>query len=124
MKTEMELDEETLAFIFAYCGRDPRQRKEVTREAFCEYGSEEWSLAEFQEIIAAAIESIPPERREAARVELEGGYDESTCLKISYADWQSDEEVAKDVASALRYANEKLARERIEFERLKRKFAE
>lgn len=119
-----ELDDETWKLACRYCGgRDPRIPRKISVEVLDEY-NESWTPAEFQALIAGAIELIPAEYREAAKVTLSGcdpeGYGGS--LRISYQRNQNAQEVADEVHRALDYALDRQARERAEYKRLKEKF--
>lgn len=107
--------------IRPYYGRDPSERRSVTEEVFSE-GPCEWSPSGFLADINDAIARIPPEFRDEAVVDLEGGYDESTSLTIKYTRPETDEEVAKRVAEARRYARGKVENELRVYEELKRKY--
>lgn len=117
-----DLDEDTLHRACSYFGRDPRVPREIVDEVLYEFGGETWSLDEFLVMINAAVAQIPPERRHTAKVELNGGYEESTSLKISFARTETPAEVATNVGRAIAYAREQQAGERATYEALKRKF--
>jgi hypothetical protein len=105
-----------------YAGVDFDKPKTVWHETFCEYGTTEWSVSEFREQIASAIDIIPKKYLASARVDLDGGYDESTKLVISYEAPESDETVADRVRRCEQYVAESREKDRQTYERLKRKF--
>jgi hypothetical protein len=115
-----DLDEADLAHARAYTGGF--ERRKVTRTVFSEYGEESWALEDFLADIEEAVAEIPGDKRAVATVELEGGYDESTRLKISYPDVESDDELRERIERAVAYARNRKAEERAEFERLKAKY--
>ena len=115
-----QFDEETLRRARGYGGGfEPRGMK---REVFCEYGETEWTLVDFLRDIQEAVAKVPEHLRDVARVDLEGGYEESTKLSITYPDVESDEEVTARVTRAIQYALSSKAEERQQYERLKAKY--
>lgn len=116
------IDADTLDRMISYCGGAPRQPRKVIVEAFAEYANTDWPLIEFQKIIASVIEGVPAECRDSAIVELKGGYDESTVLKISYTRKSTPEEDAGRTFEALKYVNRTRRTEREQYERLKAKY--
>jgi hypothetical protein len=54
-------------------GGDTVYPRTVQVELFSEYGDAKWPLAEFAAMVSAALEQVPPEYRNCARVELDGG---------------------------------------------------
>lgn len=61
-------------------------------------------------------------KRADATVVLDGKYEETSKLVISYPGMESDEAVQHRIARCLDYVREKLEGERRTFERLKQKF--
>lgn len=118
---ELEVTAEMHAAMARYCGGDPRVPREVSVEAMDEREGD-WTLAEFQQLIADAVAKIPEEARAAARVELERGYEESTHLKITYRRMNTPEEVSGRIKRALEYVVSNMNSERATYERLKEKF--
>lgn len=117
-----EIDEETLGIIISYCGGDPRIAREIEVVVFHEYGDESWTIPEFKAAIDHAINEIPEQHRAEAVVSLEGGYEESARLKITYTRLQNQEEIAERVRRALNYARDKQAKDLSTYEALKKKF--
>ena len=118
----VEFDDDTLRLVRGYFGGDPRVPRDVTREVFHEYAEEEWTLPEFMALIEDAVAKIPEDKRAEAKVVLEGSYDETSFLKITYCDTETAAEVAERVKRALAYADSVRGKERAEYERLKSKF--
>lgn len=94
----------------------------VTVTTFSEYATEEWPAQEFLRLVQQAVYAIPPEFQGGATASLEGGYEETTKLTISYERPETAEEAAKREADGLRYRLEQEARERATYEALRRKF--
>ena len=117
-----ENDPEGYEIACGYAGRDFDKSKVVTIEAFSSYG-DTWDLNGFKQAIDDAIDSIPPECRERARVELEsGGGDYSGNLKISYCGPESAATVADRVRRCKQYVAERRRSELATYEALKKKF--
>lgn len=117
-----ENDPDGYRMAAAYAGSNFDKPREVTIETFCAYASEEWTLDGFLEAIKSAIDEVPPEKRAVAKVELEGGYEESSKLVIWYRGLESADEVAERVRRCEEYVFKSRASERATFERLKKKF--
>lgn len=114
----MEWTEELLRDYRAYSGHDPFVPQSVTREVLSAYPYESWTLAEFRRL----LDSVPAEFQDTATIELEGGWDESSSLKIRYADVQSAQEMQASVERFMEYREERAVREKAEYDRLKKKF--
>ena len=117
-----ENDPEGRRIALSYAGPDFDKPKIVTINTLCEYGSSDWPVTDFLEMVQEAIAAIPEDRRGAAWAELEGGYDESTKLTIRYSGPESDETVADRVLRCEKYVAERRASEKLTYERLKAKF--
>ena len=81
-----------------------------------------WKVNAFLEIINGAVAKIPPEWRDVAVVDLDGGLDESTSLSISYTRPKTDAEVAAAAETRARAVQAEQDRQREEYLRLKAKF--
>lgn len=117
-----ENDPEGYKMACGYAGADFEKPKEVRIETFREYGSESWAADNFLALVIEAVGQIPPERRDSAIVELEGGYEESTKLVISYRGPETAEAVRDRVRRCEEYVAEKRAGELATYNRLKAKF--
>lgn len=116
-----ENDPEGRQIAMGYAGRDFDQPKIVSIETLCEYGSNEWSPTQFLEMIQKAIAAIPADKLDSSLVELKGGYEESTKLRIRYSGSESAETVADRVRRCELYVAEWRASEKAAYERLKAK---
>lgn len=102
----------------------PEENKpqELTRYVFDEWGTRYWALPDFLDELNAAVAQIPEAKRGETMVSLEGDYDETGKLRISYDDVETADEVAERIASREQYQRERDARDLAEFERLSAKF--
>lgn len=123
---EKDIAPETVEAIRRYAGRQVFERKNLTIEVFSEYGATEWTLPDFLSDVNEAVAKIPEALRASATVDLEGGYDESTSLKISFDRQETDKEYEDRIRElVLRVEHDRKQRaiaERGEYERLKAKF--
>jgi hypothetical protein len=117
---EGSFTEEELGLMIDYCGGDPRVRRKGWDKVFEQRGSEEWPLEEFLKKLNDAVAKIPEGSRSEARVEI-GGY-ESVTFEIFFRRPETDDEIACRVASALKYARQRLHDERRTYERLRQKY--
>lgn len=116
-------DEETKEIMRWYAGNDFDQHREVEETVFEVWSDETWTAPKFMEMISSALAKIPEDRLEVAQVDLElGDYESSGRFTIKYLRAETDEEVATRVERCLAYANERKAKEREQFERLKAKY--
>jgi hypothetical protein len=119
---DFETDHEARSTAISYAGRDFDKPRLVTIEVLYEY-SGEWSLADFQRLVAEAIQSIPPQYRDVAKVELKDcGYDSGSKFSISYVGPESQETVNERIRRCEEYVNDCRRREQATFIRLKAKF--
>jgi len=114
-----EVDPDTLQRMRSYT--HSLERRTVVDECFTVY-PEEWSFEEFRALMGRLVASIPEDKRHTAKIELTGGYDESTYLRASYERDQTDDEWASDVAHALMHARKGQADDLRIYNRLKAKF--
>lgn len=114
---------EEISLMVSYCGRDPRTPVDIEEIVFEECNMD-CSLKEFQCALAKSIDKIPEQFRDAARVELELYDCGGGCLRVHFVRPQTTEEVAKDVSRALGYARDSLAKEKRDFERLRKKYGD
>ena len=119
--TAFENDPDGYRMAQAYAGPDFDKPKECRVETLCEY-SGEWSVADFTYLISQAVAKIPADKRESAKVELEGGYEESTTLRVSYYGLESEAQVAARVRRCEDYVAQSRKSERVTYERLKAKY--
>lgn len=117
-----DVDQETLAIMSGYAGRDLWDRGDV-EHIVARIDPDIWSLSDFEDLLSGFLDAVPEARRESARVELCGGYEESTYLKISYVAPETDESRLIRIGHALMEAMKKKANDIATFERLKAKFA-
>lgn len=95
------------------------ERKMVRKEVILEYGSAEWTLAEFMGL----LNTVPPEYRDAARVEFETPWGDScSSLTVYYERPETDDELSKRLQRARTYEETHEAFERSLYESLKAKF--
>jgi hypothetical protein len=117
-----ENDPEGRRLAAMYAGSDFDQTRTVEHMPLCKY-SGEWSLDEFQTMLANAIATIPAKLRATAKVEMyEPGYDGSTSLRLTYRGPESAEDVADRVRRCEQYVAASRSYERRTYERLKAKF--
>ena len=125
--TEQDIDAATLALIRGYYGRLAFERRSITIEVFNEYGETDWTLEEFLGAITAAVAKVPEALRATATVALEGDYEETTSLKISFERPETDQEYAERTRAMLSWATTRKAHteadERELYARLKAKYA-
>lgn len=117
-----ENDPEGYSMAQGYAGHDFDKPKQISIDTLYEYGAESWTLTDFTALIEEAIEKIPVDKCAEAVVELEGGYEESTYLRISYQGMESPETVAARVNRCEEYVAGRRSGERAIYERLKAKF--
>jgi hypothetical protein len=118
-----ELDEETKGRMERYSGGHLWKAETRTREVYCLYSSETWTVDEFLAEINSAISKIPTAARATAIVEYEcGGYDESSKFTITFQEPETVEEFACRIGHALMYAREKQNADLEAYERLKKKY--
>lgn len=96
--------------------------KLLTIEVLKEYAEERWTLSEFMVLLADAAAEIPEQYREMAVVDLEGSYEETGAIIISYQRMETAEEVAKRVSEREAYLRSEAQREYNQYMALKRKF--
>ena len=86
------------------------------------YADEEWALAEFINLFS----DVPDEFKGDVRIELTGGYDETTKLCAWYDRIETDEEcaarLAREQLQTKIYKEQREREERQQYEKLKRKF--
>lgn len=104
-------------------GRDDK----VTETPFHEYSSFQESLVDFVKRLTAILDEMPEESRANAQFEFEGGgYDETGKIEVRYTRRKTDYEIAKEradeIASEEQYRRRQEARDRTEYERLRKKF--
>lgn len=123
---EMTIDPDIREAIRRYAGRAAFERKILTIEVFNEDGGTEWTLPDFLADVNEAAAKIPEALRASASVDLEGGYEESTYLTISYERPETNGEyearIRDLVAQLEREKKQRAFAERQEYERLKAKF--
>src|ERR1041385_6128707 len=109
-----------------YAGKNFDKRRIKPIETFSEYSGAEWRLDEFREILDAAIDAIPPECRDSARVELEevGHYESSVKLVVRYIGPEPQSEVDDRISRCEQYVRQSRSEERKQYERLKQKFGQ
>lgn len=90
------LDAKTLAGIARYAGTAWAETKTLTIEVFDFSGGEQWTVEQFQTMVNRLVAGIPPEHMATAQVHLEGGYDETTSLKMTYCRPQTWQEVVAE----------------------------
>lgn len=79
------------------------------------------TLIGFIKSLNGTLDNIPEEYRAEARIEKED-YDYGSCIKIYYKRPQTDAEMELERESSARYEAQKRDREKLQYERLKKKF--
>ncbi len=117
-----ENDPEGFKIACSYAGRNFATANIVRHELLREYDGV-WEPDEFLSMITKAIESIPPEYRSSAKVEMyDPGDDCSTSLQVYYEGPESAETVADRVRRCEEYVKQRREEERLTYDRLKAKF--
>jgi hypothetical protein len=119
----MDWDEEAERIARSYAGLDFREAKIVERRPVYMCFEAELDLGAFIDQLQSILESVPAEFRETAKAVYErGSYDSSDCFKIVYQERETPEEVAGRVRRCWEHVQERRARDRQDYERLKSKF--
>jgi hypothetical protein len=117
-----ENDPEGYRLARGYAGHDFDKPRMVQHELLTSY-TDEWTLDEFQKLIADLGQQIPPQYRDTAKVFMyDPGYDGPQSLRIEYTGPETPDMVADRVRRCEEYVANKRAEERATFERLKAKF--
>lgn len=95
------------------------KRQTRTETALGEYCDGEWTLEEFETLIADAVAKIPVQFRPSAKVTLSG---DCAGLNIEFERPETDEEFSKRVEYDANEKQRQAAYERATYERLKAKF--
>ncbi len=123
--TEADFTADELRLMKSYAGQACLNPRSVEEVPFQE-STDTWPLPEFLKLLNEAVESIPETFRDRAEVELQGGYDESTWLKITYSRPETNNEFNVRVGKYAEYARRQIAekerRDASEYQRLKAKF--
>ncbi len=114
-----DVDDETRQLMEYYTSNLVR---ETITYAAASIDPDKWMLEEFEKVVADFIASVPDDKRATAKVELKGGYDESTELVVRYERPQTDDEWALSVAHALMHARKCQADDLANYKRLSSKF--
>ncbi|MCS3690975.1 hypothetical protein [Bradyrhizobium elkanii] len=117
-----ENDPEGYRIAAGYAGGGFDEPHTVRHDVLYEYDGD-WTIEEFQTLIAEAVSAIPETYRASARVEMhDPGYDAPKSLRVYYIGPESPETVADRIKRCEKYVAERRTGERATYERLKAKF--
>jgi hypothetical protein len=122
MPKPAHIDNDTWRRMIAY-GGDPYLPQQIKVEVLSLWGSEYWTLEEFQTMMKDAFSKVPAEFHAQAIIDFEGGDSESSGhFEIYFYRPSTKEEIEERAQRFIDYAREQQESERQLFNQLKQKY--